>query len=48
MTEDEMIVWHHRRDRYELELVMEGEGWCVAVHGVVKSPTQLSDWTELN
>ena len=24
------------------------EAWCAAVHGVTKSQTQLSDWTELN
>ena len=51
-TEDEMAGWHHRLDGMSLselrELVMDREAWRVAIHGVTKGQTRLSDWTELN
>ena len=30
------------------EFVMDGEAWHAVTHGVAKSRTLLSDWTELN
>ena len=52
MTEDEMVGWHHQLDVHELsklrELVMDRDAWHATVHGVTKSRTRLSDWTELN
>ena len=50
MTEDEMAGWHHWLDGHEFEklweLVMDREAWCTAIHGLEKSRTQLSDWTD--
>ena len=51
-TEDEMAAWHHWLDGLSLgelwELVMDREAWHAAIHGVAKSRTRLSNWTELN
>ena len=42
-----MAGWHHRLDGMSLselrELVMDREAWRVAIHGVTKGQTRLSD-----
>ena len=48
-TEDEMVRRHHWLNGRSLNKLQETaearEAWCAAVHGVVKSQTQLSDCT---
>ena len=50
-TEDEMVGWHHWLNGHEFEqtrgMVKDRKAWHAVVHGVAKSRTQLSDWTEL-
>ena len=47
MTEDKMAGWHSDSMDMSLselqELVMDREAWRVAIHGVAKSRTRLSD-----
>ena len=52
MTEDDMV--DGKSDSMDMslsklqELVMDREAWRAVIHGVEKSWTRLSDWTELN
>ena len=55
ITENEIAGWHHWLDGRESEWTpgvgdgqMDREAWRGAIHGVAKSQTRLSDWTELN
>ena len=52
LVEDEMVGWYHWPRDMNLnkfwETVKSMEAWCAAVHGVTKSLTWVSDWTELN
>ena len=50
ITEDEMVGWHHWLNGHEFKQapgVGDGQdALCTAVHGVAKSWTQLSNWTD--
>ena len=52
IIKDEMVGWHHRLNGHEFEqaseLVRDRESWRAAAHGVTKSWTRLSNWTDLN
>ena len=42
MIEDEMVGWHHQFNGHEFDvrlLMMDGEAWHAAVHGVTNSWT---------
>ena len=49
-----MRCWYRITDLMDMrlsklqKLVMDREAWCAAVHGIVKSQTWLSNWTELS
>ena len=51
-TEDEMVGWHHRLDGHGFGWTLgvgDGQGGLACcIHGVAKSRTWLSNWTELN
>ena len=48
-TEDEVVGWHHRLDGLEFEQApgVDGQGnLCAAGHGVTKTRTWVSTWTD--
>ena len=51
VTGNEMVGWHHLLNGHEFGWtpgVGDGQAWHAAIHGVTKSRTWLSNWTELN
>ena len=51
ITQHEMVGWHQRLNDMSLSKIqelMKDKAWRAAVHGVAKSRTWLSNWTELN
>ena len=52
MTEDEVVLWRYQSVDMSLsklwELVVDRESWCAVVHGLRKSQTWLSIWTQLS
>ena len=48
--QDEMVGWHHWLDGHgfgwTLVIGVDREAWHATVHGVAKSQTRLSDWTD--
>ena len=50
-TEGDIVGWHYRLNGHGFGWTLgvgDREAWRAAVHGVAKSRTRLSDWTELN
>ena len=51
-TEDEIVGWHHRLNGHGFGWTLgvgDGQGgWCAVVHGVAKSQTRLSNWSEVS
>ena len=52
MTEDQIVGWHRQLNGHEFEwtpgVCVDREAWRAVFHGVLKSETRLSNWTELN